>query len=142
MQLLTKPTKASDIQRAWHLIDVKDKVLGRAAVTISHALVGKSKPYFARNLDCGDYVVVINAKYVAVTGKKESEKLYGNYSGFPGGLKQKQLWQVRLEKPTDLIRRAVMGMLPKNKLRDRLITRLYVYPDAEFPYKDKFVHHS
>lgn len=140
MQLLTKPTKASDIKRTWHLVDAKDKVLGRISVEIAHKLVGKAKPYFARNLDCGDYVVVLNAKYVAVTGKKESEKLYGNYSGFPGGLKQKQLWQVRLEKPTDLIRRAVMGMLPKNKLRDRLITRLYVYPEAEFPYKDKFAH--
>ena len=142
MQLLTKPTKASDIKRAWHLVDVKDKVLGRTAVEIAHALVGKAKPYFVRHLDCGDYVVVLNAKYVAVTGKKETEKLYSNYSGFPGGLKQKQLWQVRKEKPTDLIRRAVMGMLPKNKLRDRLITRLYVYPEAEFPYKDKFVHNS
>ena len=138
MQLLTKPTIASDIKRTWHLVDVKDKVLGRIAVEITHALVGKAKPYFVRHLDCGDYVVVLNAKYVAVTGKKETEKLYSNYSGFPGGLKQKQLWQVRREKPTDLIRRAVMGMLPKNKLRDRLITRLYVYPEAEFPYKDKF----
>lgn len=138
MQLLTKPTKASDIKRAWHLVDVKDKVLGRISVEIAHALVGKAKPYFVRNLDCGDYVVVLNAKHVAVTGKKESEKLYSNYSGFPGGLKQKQLWQVRKEKPTDLIRRAVMGMLPKNKLRDRLITRLYVYAEAEYPYEDKF----
>ncbi|MBI5449136.1 50S ribosomal protein L13 [Candidatus Gottesmanbacteria bacterium] len=138
MQLLTRPTKTSEIKRTWHLVDAKNKVLGRIAVDIAHKLVGKSKSNFVRNLDCGDYVVVLNAKYVAVTGKKESEKLYGNYSGFPGGLKQKQLWQVRLEKPTDLIRRSVMGMLPKNKLRDRLITRLYVYAEAEYPYKDKF----
>ncbi len=133
----TKSTKIQEIKRTWHIIDVKEKVLGRVATDIAHTLMGKSKPYFVRNLDCGDYVVVINSKDVAVTGKKEKEKLYGNYSGYPGGLKQKALWQVRQEKPTELIRRAVYGMLPKNKLRDRLITRLYIYPEAEHPYKDK-----
>ncbi|KKU88303.1 50S ribosomal protein L13 [Candidatus Gottesmanbacteria bacterium RIFCSPLOWO2_01_FULL_48_11] len=133
----TKPTKISDITRTWHLIDVKDKVLGRIATDIALALMGKSKPYFVRNLDCGDFIVVVNAKYVATTGKKEKQKLYGNFSGFPGGLKQKALWQMRAEKPTEIIRHAVWGMLPKNKLRDRLITRLYIYPEAEHPYKDK-----
>src|SRR3989344_5540841 len=133
----TKPTKISDITRTWHLIDVKDKVLGRIATDIALALMGKSKPYFVRNLDCGDFIVVVNAKYVATTGKKEKQKLYGNFSGFPGGLKQKALWQMRAEKPTEIIRHAVWGMLPKNKLRDRLITRLYIYPEAEHPYKNK-----
>ena len=133
----TKPTKISDITRTWHLIDVKDKVLGRIATDIALSLMGKSKPYFVRNLDCGDFIVVVNAKYVATTGKKEKQKLYGNFSGFPGGLKQKALWQMRAEKPTEIIRHAVWGMLPKNKLRDRLITRLYIYPEAEHPYKDK-----
>ena len=133
----TKPTKISDITRTWHLIDVKDKVLGRIATDIALALMGKSKPYFVRNLDCGDFIVVVNAKYVATTGKKEKQKLYGNFSGFPGGLKQKALWQMRAEKPTEILRLAVWGMLPKNKLRDRLITRLYIYPEAEHPYKDK-----
>lgn len=134
----TEPTKAKQILRAWHLFDVKDKVLGRTATDIALKLTGKNKPYFVRNLDCGDYVVVINASHVAVTGKKEKGKLYGKYSGFPGGLKQKQLWQVRAEKPTEIIRHAVFGMLPKNKLRDRMITRLYIYPEEDFPYKDKF----
>ena len=133
----TKPTKLSDIQRSWHLFDVKDKVLGRIATDIAHALMGKAKPNFVRNLDCGDYVVVVNAKHVAVTGKKEKQKLYGRFSGYPGGLKQKALWQVRAEKPTEVIRHAVWGMLPKNKLRDRLITRLYIYPEGEHPYKEK-----
>ena len=133
----TKPTKISDITRTWHLIDVKDKVLGRIATDIALALMGKSKPYFVRNLDCGDFIVVVNAKYVATTGKKEKQKLYGNFSGFPGGLKQKALWQMRAEKPTEIIRHAVWGMLPKNKLQDPLITRLYIYPEAEHPYKDK-----
>lgn len=134
----TEPTKAKDIVRSWHLVDVKNKVLGRIATDIALKLTGKNKPYFVRNLDCGDYIVVINAAHVAVTGKKEKEKLYGKYSGYPGGLKQKQLWQVRVEKPVEIIRHAVFGMLPKNKLRDRMITRLYVYSEAEHPYKDKF----
>lgn len=140
MQPLTKPTKASQIQRSWHLVDVKDKILGRAASEIAHKLMGKSKPYFVRHLDCGDYVVVINASHVAVSGRKEKEKLYGRYSGYPGGLKQKPLWLLRQEKPAEIIRHAVWGMLPKNKLRARLITRLYVYPEATHEFKDKFNH--
>jgi large subunit ribosomal protein L13 len=117
---------------------VKGKILGRIASEIALQLMGKKKPYFVRNMDCGDYIVVINAKAVEVTGKKEAEKLYTTYSGFPGGIKQKALWQMRAEKPTEVIRHAVYGMLPKNKLRDRLITRLYIYPDSEHPYKEKF----
>ncbi len=134
----TKPTKAAQVERTWHIFDVKDQVLGRISIKIAHALMGKSKPYFVRNLDCGDHVVVINAKHVATTGRKEKQKLYGAYSGHPGGLKQKALWQVRQEKPTYVVRQAVFGMLPKNKLRDRLVTRLYIYPEADHPYKDKF----
>lgn len=139
MKASTKPTKAKDITRSWHLFDVKDRVLGRAATRIAHALMGKAKPYFVRHLDCGDNVVVVNAAHVAVTGKKETQKTYGRYSGYPGGLKTKALWQVRKEKPAEIIRHAVWGMLPKNKLRDRLITRLWVYPDANHPHKAKFV---
>lgn len=134
----TSWTTESQIVRSWHLIDVKNKILGRIATQIALKLTGKSKPYFVRNMDCGDHVVVINAKFVSVTGKKEKDKLYSNYSGFPGGLKSKALWQVRKEKPQELIRHAVMGMLPKNKLRDRLITRLYVYPGQDHPHNDKF----
>lgn len=136
--MITQSTQAKDIERNWFLFDVKDKVLGRVATEIAAKLMGKAKPNFVRNLDCGDTVVVINASHVAVTGKKEKQKLYGKYSGYPGGLKEKELWQVRKEKPTILIRHAVFGMLPKNKLRDRLITRLYIYPEAEHPYQNKF----
>lgn len=134
----TKPTRISEISRSWHLVDVKGQVLGRVAAAIAHQLMGKSKPYFVRNLDCGDYLVVINAKDVVVSGKKETEKLYGNYSGYPGGLKQKPLWKLRQDRPTEIIRRAVSGMLPKNKLRAKLLTRLYVYPGDKHPYNDKF----
>lgn len=133
----TTSTKADDIKRFWYQVDVKGKVLGRISTDIAHKLMGKAKPYFVRNLDCGDHVVVTNARYVVVTGKKEKQKLYSHYSGYPSGLKQKALWQVRAEKPTQIIRHAVFGMLPKNKLRDRLITRLYVYPEGEHPYQNK-----
>ncbi|MBI4065272.1 50S ribosomal protein L13 [Candidatus Gottesmanbacteria bacterium] len=134
----TKPTKISTIVRKWHMIDVQGKVLGRIATEIAHALMGKAKPYFVRHLDCGDYIVVTNAAHIVVTGEKEKTKLYGRYSGFPSGLKQKPFWKVRAEKPTEIIRHAVMGMLPKNKLRDRMNTRLYVYPESEHPYGGKF----
>lgn len=134
----TRSTKASEVERSWHLFDAKDKVLGRFATDVALKLMGKNKPYFVRNLDCGDHVVVINAKHIVVTGKKEKTKLYGNYSGYPGGLKQKALWQIRAEKPTEIIRHAVWGMLPKNKLRDRLVTRLYIYPEGEHSYMERF----
>jgi len=135
----TKSTKIEEIQRNWHEIDVKGKVLGRIATEIAQKLMGKAKPNFVRNLDCGDNVVVIHANEFITTGKKEKEKLYGNYSGYPGGLKEKALWQVRKEKPEEPIRHAVYGMLPKNKLRDRLMTRLFIYVTDEHPYKNKFV---
>lgn len=134
----TKPTKLSDIERNWHVIDVKGKVLGRVATEIAQKLIGKGKKNFVRNLDCGDYVVVINAAHFIVTGRKDKQKLYGHFSGYPGGLKQKALWQVKQEKPTEPIRHAVWGMLPKNKLRARLVTRLYIFPESDHPYKDKF----
>ncbi len=134
----TKSTKIDDVVRNWHVYDAKGKVLGRLATDIAHALMGKAKTNFVRNLDCGDHVVVINANDYIVTGKKEDEKFYGNYSGYPGGLKEKALWQLRQEKPTEPIRHAVYGMLPKNKLRDRLMTRLYIYTTEDHPYKDKF----
>lgn len=134
----TKATKASEISRVWHLVDAKDKILGRLAVEIAAKLIGKTKPYFVRNLDCGDFVVVINAKHVKVTGRKEKEKMYTRYSGYPGGLKSKALWQLREENPTEIIRRAVMGMLPKNKLRHKMIARLHVAPLDVHAFEKKF----
>lgn len=138
MKSQTNSTKVSDIKRNWVLVDVKGKTLGRVATEIATKLMGKSKPNFVRNEDCGDHVVVVNAAHFVVTGRKDKEKLYGNYSGHPGGLKQKALWQVRKEKPIEPIRHAVWGMLPKNKLRARLVTRLWIYPEVDHPYKDKF----
>ncbi len=139
MKTQTNSTKVSEIERTWQLVDVKGKTLGRIATEIATKLMGKSKTNFVRNEDCGDYVVVINAAHFVVTGRKDKEKLYGNYSGHPGGFKQKALWQVRKEKPTEPIHHAVWGMLPKNKLRARLVTRLWISPEADLPYNDKFV---
>lgn len=133
-------TKAKDIKRAWHLVDVKGKTIGNAATDIAVLLMGKGKPNFVRHLDCGDFVVVVNSKLVESTGKKEKKKMYGRYSGYPSGLKQKALWQIRQENPNEIIRHAVWGMLPTNKLRDRLVTRLFIYPDENHPYKEKIIH--
>ena len=133
----TLPTKAGDIKRGWHLIDTQGKILGRTASAIAELLMGKSKPYFARNLDCGDYVVVINAQDVAVTGKKEKDKVYTRYSGYPGGLRKITLSELRKSRPEEIIRHAVSGMLPKNRLKDSMLKRLYIFKGAEHKFQDK-----
>ena len=137
MDKTTKPTKAADIKRSWHLIDVNGKILGRISSEIAKLLMGKSKPYYVRNLDCGDYVVVINASGVKVTGKKETDKKYYRHSGYPGGLRVETLRELRESKPEEIIRHAVKGMLSQNKLRDRMLTRIFVYRDESHPYTDK-----
>ena len=128
----------SDIRRGWHLIDIGGKILGRESTGIAGLLVGKSKPYFVRNLDCGDYVVVVNAAKVELTGRKKQTKTYHRFSGYPGGLKSKTFNQVLSENPARIVREAVSGMLPKNRLRDRMLKRLYIYPEADHPYAAKF----
>lgn len=135
---ITTATKASDIKREWHMIDVKDKVLGRVAGEIAHLLMGKNSPYFVRNLDCGNYVVVVNAEKVKVTGKKEDNKNYYRHSGYPGGFKKETLRELRARKPEEIIRHAVSGMLPQNKLRDLMLKRLFVFAGEEHTYADKF----
>lgn len=137
---MIKPTKASDIKRDWHLIDARGQILGRLATVMAKLLMGKDKPYFVRHLDCGDYVVVINAREIKVTGKKETQKQYLRYSGYPSGLKKETLAQVRQKNPVRIIVEAVKGMLPNNKLRDRMLTRLYVFAGEEHPYQEKIKH--
>jgi large subunit ribosomal protein L13 len=134
----TVSTKASDIKREWHLIDVKDKTLGRVASEIAQLLMGKSKAYFVRNLDCGDYVVIINAKAVKTTGKKEEKKMYYRHSGYPGGFKAESLKELRIRKPEEIITHSVKGMLPDNRLKDRMLARLFVFAGDEHKYQDKF----
>lgn len=135
---MTNSTREKDIKRNWHLIDVKDKILGRMATVIADLLIGKTKPYWVPYLDCGDYVVVVNVKHVAISGKKSSQKIYMRYSGFPGGEKRKTYQQVLSEDPNRIIQEAVSGMLPKNKLRASMLRRLYVFADDKHPYQDKF----
>jgi len=135
---MLKPTKKSEIKRGWHLLDAKNQILGRLATKIAQLLMGKNKPYFVRHLDCGDYVVVVNAKEVKVTGKKEKQKQYYRYSGYPGGLKKETLEHLRRRFPEKIIIEAVKGMLPQNKLKDKMLGRLFVFADDNHPYKDKF----
>lgn len=121
-------------QRKWHVIDAKGAVLGRLAVQISDVLRGKNKPVYTPHLDAGDFVVVINAEQVAVTGKKETEKFFMSYSGWRGGEKYASVADVRARQPEKLIMHAVKGMLPKNRLGDQLLTKLKVFKGAEHPH--------
>lgn len=123
--------KSADVSRKWYLVDVKGKTLGRAATLIATYLSGKQKVTFTPHTDGGDYIVVINAAHVAVTGKKEEQKVYYRHSGYPGGIKQRTLAEQRAIKPEDIIIKAVRGMLPKNKLSDVRLKRLKVYAGAE-----------
>lgn len=135
----TVTTKASDIKRDWHKVDLKGKTLGRIASEVAQLLMGKSKPYFVRNLDCGDYVVVVNAKDVVVTGNKKLNKIYYRHSGYPGGFKAERFEELVERKPEDIITHAVKGMLPQNKLRDAMLTRLIVFKGEENPFEKKFI---
>lgn len=134
----TKTTRASEIKRSWHLIDAKGETLGRLATKIAKLLMGKDKPYFVRYLDCGDWVVVVNASDVKVTGKKVNQKLYYRHSGYPGGFREITFKKQMERDSTKVIKHAVSGMLPKNKLRKRMLARLRIYADKSHPYGDKF----
>ncbi len=134
----TIATKKLDIKRAWHHVDVKEVALGRVASEIAQKLMGKSKPYFVRNLDCGDYVVVTNASLVKATGNKELKKTYYRHSMYPGGLKAERLEELRVRKPEEIIMHAVKGMLPQNKLRATMLKRLFVFPGESHKFEEKF----
>lgn len=127
--------KSVEENKSWYLIDAENKVLGRVSSEIAKILMGKDKVDFARYHDMGDNVVVINAAKVAVTGRKETDKKYYRYSGYPGGLKEISLEKQREKKPEELIYHAVAGMLPKNRLGSQLIKKLYVYPKEAHPHE-------
>ena len=131
----TYSTKASDIKREWHLIDAEDKVLGRVATQIARLLMGKHKPIYSRHLDTGDYVVVINAAKVQVTGKKEKDKIYYRHTGYPGGLKSINYEKMMEKHPTRALEYAVKGMLPHTKLGAQMIKKLKIYAGAEHPHQ-------
>jgi large subunit ribosomal protein L13 len=134
----TYSPSAPSVTRNWHIFDAKDQVLGRLATQIASVLMGKSKTYFVRHLDIADHVVVINASKVTVTGNKSTQKVYHRHSGFPGGMKITTYNQMLKTKPQEIIIHAVSGMLPKNKLHDRLLSHLHVYAGSDHPYGQQF----
>jgi len=123
--------KTADVSREWFLVDASELPMGRIATIIADKLIGKNKPTYTPHIDGGDYVVVINAAKTVVTGDKETGKIYYRHSGFPGGLKDATLSEVREKFPERLIEKAVKGMLPKNKLSPGRMNRLKVFPGAE-----------
>ncbi len=131
----TYSTKASDIKREWHVIDASDKVLGKLATQVASLIMGKHKPIFCRHLDVGDFVVVINAEKVRVTGNKAKQKLYYRHTGYPGGLKSVSLEKMMQTHPTRVIEHAVKGMLPHNRLHAGRMKRLKVYAGDTHPHQ-------
>ena len=130
----TQSFKKSDIQETWILLDAKGKTLGRFAAQIAKILSGKNKPEYTPNADMGDFVVVVNAKDIHVTGKKEEQKRYYRHSGYPGGIKSKLLGEMLDDSASEVIKSAVKGMLPKSKLGRKMFTKLKVYEDSEHPH--------
>ena len=125
---------SQSVERTWYVIDAEDQILGRLATRVATVLRGKHKPTFAPHVDTGDYVVVINADKVKLTGNKESAKEYYRYSGYAGGLKVRTAAQVRENEPERMITQAVKGMLPKNRLARDVISKLKVYGGVEHPH--------
>lgn len=132
-----QPTQ-KDIKRNWHLVDAKGQVLGRVATQIATYLMGKHKADYSAHMDSGDYVVVINAVDVVLTGKKTEQKVYRSHSGYPGGYKEVSFDKMSKQNPERIIEYAVYGMLPGNRLRRDRMTRLYVNPVGKHKFENKF----
>ena len=130
----TTSIRAEEITRDWYLIDANNQVLGRLASTVAQILRGKNKPYFTPHMDMGDFVVIINAEKVKVTGNKEADKTYFRHSGYPGGMTEVNLKQVRQQKPEKIITNAVKGMLPHNSLGRKLLKHLKIYATEAHPH--------
>jgi large subunit ribosomal protein L13 len=131
----TYSPKASDVTRQWHVIDANDVVLGRLAVQAATLLRGKHKPTFAPHVDTGDFVIIINADKVALTGSKREQKMEYRHSGYPGGLRATSYTELLAENPRRAVEKAVKGMLPHNKLGRQQIKKLKVYAGPEHPHK-------
>jgi large subunit ribosomal protein L13 len=130
----TYTAKPEDIQRRWYIVDAEGKTLGRMATVIANILRGKNKPIFTPHMDCGDYIVVINADKVAVTGNRMDEKMYYHHSGYPGGLTTESMRTVMGKNPDRVIRQAVQKMLPKNTLSKQVLKKLKIYSGTEHPH--------
>ena len=133
-----KSVKPKDIKHSWHLIDAKGKILGRLSTEVAEILMGKTKSYYTPNLDTGDYVVIINAEKIYLSGKKEEQKKYYRHSGYPGGLYTRTTSQQREIRPEHLIRHSVEGMLPKTNMGRTMIKKMYVYAGSNHPYENRF----
>jgi len=127
----TYSAKPSEVTRAWYVIDASEAPLGRVATKVATLLTGKEKPMFTHHIDTGDYVIVINAEKLVVTGDKMTKKMYYHHSHYPGGLKEATLAEKMVKDPTHALTHAIRGMLPVNKLRDGRLARLKVYAGAE-----------
>jgi large subunit ribosomal protein L13 len=121
-------------QRQWFVVDAQGMVLGRMASEIAKVLRGKNKPIFTPNTDAGDFVIVINARGIRLTGKKLEKKIYYRHPDYPGGIRERSAAKMLADKPEDVVRLAVKGMLPKNRLSRRLVTKLKVYAGPEHPH--------
>ncbi len=131
----TYSTKASDVKREWHVIDASNQILGRLSAEVASLLMGKHKPLFCRHLDIGDYVVVINADKVRVTGDKAKQKLYYRHSGYPHGFRKVSLAERWQKEPARVVEDAIRGMLPPNRLGEAIYRKLKVYAGAEHPHQ-------
>jgi large subunit ribosomal protein L13 len=131
----TYTAKPGEITREWYLVDAEGQTLGRLATRIADTLRGKNKPQYTPHVDTGDFVIVVNAEKVAVTGQKLDQKRYYRHSGYPGGLRSRSLREQLERRPTEVIRTAVKGMLPKNRLAARQLTKLKIYAGPEHPHE-------
>jgi large subunit ribosomal protein L13 len=130
----TYSAKPGEVTREWYLVDADGLTLGRLATVIADTLRGKRKPQFTPHVDTGDFVVVVNAEKIAVTGNKLDQKIYYRHSGYPGGLKERTLREQLERRPTEVLRKAVKGMLPKNRLAAKQLTKLKIYAGPEHPH--------
>jgi large subunit ribosomal protein L13 len=131
----TYSAKPKEIEQRWYLVDAEGQTLGRLATRIADTLRGKRKPVYTPHIDTGDFVVVVNAEKIAVTGKKRDEKIYYRHSGYPGGLRERTFAEEIDRRPTEVLRKAVKGMLPRNRLARRQLTKLKVYAGPEHPHE-------
>ena len=130
----TRSVKKEEVNRSWFVVDADGEVLGRLSTRIATVLRGKHHPEYTPHVDTGDYVIVVNADKIRFTGNKENVKIYQNYSGYPGGLKELTAAEIRSRRPERLIEIAVKGKLPKNKLGNAMIKKLFVYAGPEHPH--------
>ena len=134
LHFTTKHANAATVKHNWHIVDGTNQTVGRMCARIAAILRGKNKAYYTPHVDCGDYVIVINCDKVTFTGNKMDEKMYQNYSGFPGGLKEEVAKNLLRRRPEVIVERAVKGMLPKNRLGRKMIKKLFVYAGTTHPH--------